>query len=157
MTWVSSRVNGQTRSNWTVMSRTRRSFVWKLIVHGDNGPPKWTVKYTVRYFGQNGRSGKLGKKRSFLHNLHFFISDLIMAVVYFSRRMRYMNLERITWEFGRPVYQRLDKLNIKRLLLFIFLYLHIHMEPTKSLELTTRWRHESNFTSTQGRHHNNRL
>ena len=54
-----------------------------------------------------------------------------MAVEYFSRQMLFMNLERIIWEFGRPVYQRLDKLNIKRLLLFIFLYLHIHMEPTK--------------------------
>ena len=54
-----------------------------------------------------------------------------MAVEYFSRQMLFMNRELIIWEFGRPVYQRLDKLNIKRLLLFIFLYLHIHMEPTK--------------------------
>ena len=54
-----------------------------------------------------------------------------MAVEYFSRQMRYMNLERIIWEYVQPVYQRLDKLNIKQHLLFIFLYLHIHMEPTK--------------------------
>ena len=81
-----------------------------------------------------------------------------MAVVYFSRRMRYTNHERITWEFGRPVYQRLDKLNIKRLLLFIFLYLHIHMEPTKpGTHHKVAPPHESDFTSTEGRHHNNRL
>ena len=58
-----------------------------------------------------------------------------MAVEYFSRQMRYMNLERIIWEYVQPVYQRLDKLNIKQHLLFIFLYLHIHMEPIKNSPL----------------------